>query len=123
MTWGRRIVHMGRGERGSGTVLAVAVVGVISILLVGALTVAGAVLGAHRARAAADLAALAAAASLAWAESTSIACAQAATTARLNGADLTSCAVDGAEAWVTTRATVPFLPWSARGLARAGPPR
>ena len=53
-----------RGESGSATVLTVAAIGVVTVVLTGVLVVAATVRDVHRARAAADLAALAAAGTL-----------------------------------------------------------
>lgn len=111
----------GRDERGSATVPAVAVLGLL--LLVGAaLGAVGALVAAHRgAQSTADLAALAAAEALAEGAD---GCAAASRVARANGGELLSCAPAGREARVVVR--VPGPHW--RGLAtdpeaeaRAGP--
>lgn len=118
MRWSRRHRPGRRSDRGSGTVLALAIasVGVALALLVGGLGLA--VIARHRATAAADLAALAAA----GAEPPS--CAVAADLARRNGARLGECLVapDGS---VTVTVGVSIgLPGAhqAVGRARAGTP-
>lgn len=105
------------GERGSA-----AVSGVVAMLLLIVLTTVGAQIGAavvarHRVTGAADLAALAAAGSLA--EGDEKACEQAEHVARANRASLATCAVSGWEVVVEVSATTPFGPVSAR--SRAGP--
>lgn len=115
-----------RRERGSGTVLMLAVVAVVLVLTIGAVAVGSAVLAAHRARSAADLAALAAAGTLAQGRSASSACAVAGAMAARNSADLVGCAAtaDGSVVVHTTAGVVvglPGQPRSARALARAGP--
>lgn len=105
------------GERGSA-----AVSGVVAMLLLIVLTTVGAQIGAavvarHRVTGAADLAALAAAGSLA--EGDEKACEQAERVARANRASLATCAVSGWEVVVEVSATTPFGPVSAR--SRAGP--
>ncbi|MET9320822.1 Rv3654c family TadE-like protein [Streptomyces sp. NPDC003038] len=84
----------------------------------GVLLLGQAVVARHRAAAAADLAALAAAAT--WAHGPETACATARRVARAQAAALTACRVEGEVAEVTARAaTGPFTP----GIrARAGPP-
>jgi len=105
------------GERGSA-----AVSGVVAMLLLIVLTTVGAQIGAavvarHRVTGAADLAALAAAGSLA--EGDEKACEQAERVVRANRASLATCAVSGWEVVVEVSATTPFGPVSAR--SRAGP--
>ncbi|HEY6743795.1 MAG TPA: Rv3654c family TadE-like protein [Lapillicoccus sp.] len=110
-------------DRGSGTVAAVGVAGVLLAMTVGALLVVSAVVAAHRAQAAADLGALAAAAAMARGESSSAACARGATVAARNGAVLASCraATDlSVEVLVEVRATAPRV-GSAAARSRAGP--
>lgn len=111
----------GRDEHGGVTLFAVACLG--TLLLVGAgLGVVAAMLVAHRsAQSAADLAALAGAASLAEGAD---GCAAARLIASANGGRLEQCAVDGREVTVTVRVTGPrWLGQTAdlRGRARAGP--
>jgi secretion/DNA translocation related TadE-like protein len=115
-----------RWERGAGTVLVVGAVGAVVVLLVGALVVAAAVRDLHRARSAADLAALAAAVPVASAGSPD--CGAAARVAAVQGARLLTCRSlpDGTVLVdVTVRWPVPAgwadLPANAIGRARAGP--
>ncbi|HET6937490.1 MAG TPA: Rv3654c family TadE-like protein [Nocardioides sp.] len=108
-------------ERGSATLFAVAVVGVL-VLVGAALGVAGAMVHAHRvAQSAADLAALAGARSRAEGGD---ACAAASTIAGANDATLDSCAVDGFD--VRVQVTVAGPHWLGQhhdlsAQARAGP--
>lgn len=106
-------------DRGSATVWAVVVVTVLSAVFGGVLLLGQAVVARHRAAAAADLAALAAAAT--WAHGPEAACATALRVARAQGAGLTACRVRGEVAEVTASpATGPFTPAVS---ARAGPPQ
>ena len=111
----------GRGERGSATLFAVAVIGLL--VLVGAgLGVVGAMVHAHRvAQSAADLAALAGAAAAGRGGDP---CAVAGSIAGANGASLDSCAVEGLD--VRLQVTVPGPRWLGQrhdlsAQARAGP--
>lgn len=115
-----------RGERGSGTIAAVGAAGVILICLTGGLALASAVHASHRARAVADLAALAAASALQRGAPPTAACAQALQVARSNDAGLRGCAVrDDLSAVVEVSAVValamPGLPAEATARSRAGP--
>jgi secretion/DNA translocation related TadE-like protein len=74
-----------------------AVIAVVLMLTVSGLTVASAVLASHRARAAADLAALAGAGVLIRGEPAGTACQRAARVAIVNHAKLQSCTAAGAE--------------------------
>lgn len=113
MTW--------RSERGSATLFAVAVVGLL-VLVGAALGVVGAMVHAHRvAQSAADLAALAGAQSRARGGD---ACSAAATVAEANGATVDSCVVDGLD--VRLQVTVAGPHWLGQrhdlsAQARAGP--
>lgn len=113
-----------RGERGAATVLVVGAVASLVVVLAGALAVAGVVRDVHRARAAADLSALAAAVPLTSGGSAD--CATAAQVATANDAVLASCAVDARGAVVVSaavplRAAVRRLGWEhAVASARAG---
>ena len=115
-----------RGERGSGTVLALAATGALLILLVAGLALASAVAATHRARAGADLAALAAASAVQAGATSSQACQRAAAVSASNAARQSECAVQ-ADGSVTVGVTAPVgLPWpgtpsGARATARAGP--
>ena len=115
------------GEEGSGTVLGVAAIGVLLLVLVGGLGLASAVVAGHRARAAADLAALAAAGAIQSGAGDGQACGRAATVAGANAAQATRCVVqaDGSVAVEATAAVGLVLPGiggpRARATARAGP--
>ncbi|WP_374775106.1 flp pilus-assembly TadE/G-like family protein [Streptomyces sp. NBC_01310] len=106
-------------DRGSATVWAALVATVLGAVFGGVLLLGQAVVARHRAAAAADLAALAAAAT--WAHGPPTACAAALRVARAQGAALAGCQVEGEVAEVTARvAAGPFTP---AVRARAGPPR
>lgn len=112
---------MRRDERGSATLVAIAMVGVLLFLAAGYATVAGIVEAHRRAQAAADLAALAGAAGLQRGDDP---CATAARVARANTARLARCEQQGREVLVEVETTGPsalgrlFEP---QGRARAGP--
>lgn len=110
-------------ERGSGTVLALALVMVLCLLTASGTVLLSAVVASHRARAAADLAALAAAGP--WVEGVSLdsACARATRVAAANGATLRSCAASGESLVVAVgvRPGIGLVP-AAEARARAGPP-
>ncbi len=78
-------------SRGSATVLVLGAVAVLLVTMVGGLHVVSAVVAAHRAQSAADLAALAAAAALVAGESSPTACGRGAAVAAGNGGHLTGC--------------------------------
>jgi secretion/DNA translocation related TadE-like protein len=78
-------------ERGSGTVLAVGLIGVIATLLVAGLLVAAVAIAGQRARTAADLAALAAAGAAVTGGDVAASCRVAQELAARNGAVLTAC--------------------------------
>lgn len=112
----------GRGERGAATVLVVAMAGLL--LLVGAACgVVGAIVVAHRtAQAAADLAALAGAGTLA--DRSGAPCTVAGEVATANGAALATCVVEGDDVVVEVTVTGPRWLGQDRdltGRARAGP--
>ncbi|MGY1843204.1 Rv3654c family TadE-like protein [Modestobacter sp. SYSU DS0875] len=113
----------GEGERGSATVWVVALAGLLAALGVAAVLVGAAVVARHRATAAADLAALAAAG--AAVQGDPAACTVAGGVAAANGAAVTSCTVGaGAVVEVHVRVPVRLGPLGvvdARGRARAGP--
>ena len=107
------------GDRGSGTVLVLAVVGALAVLLTTALLALAAMQARGRAQTAADLGAIAGAASF------SDRCATAGRVVTANGAALTDCAVEGTH--VRVRAAV-AVSWGgrptglvARAAAHAGP--
>ena len=133
MTAGARAAH-GRhcrpdtavaGERGSASVLTVAVVMALVLVGSGALLLAGTVRDVHRARAAADLAALAAAAPTRGGGR--LDCASASTVASANGAAVVRCRQSGDGSAVVAVAVVRrsttawgWLPSVVRARARAG---
>lgn len=104
---------MSRGDRGSATVWALAVMGVLLALFATGLLVAHAVVLRHRAGAAADLAALAAADHAL--DGRARACTLAAEIARAQGARLVACAVTGEVADVVADVA------GTRVRSRAGP--
>ncbi|MEV7832458.1 Rv3654c family TadE-like protein [Streptomyces subrutilus] len=105
-------------DRGSATVWAALVATVLGAVFGGVLLLGQAVVARHRAAAAADLAALAAAAT--WAHGPERACAAALRVARAQDAALDACRLSGEVAEVTAHpATGPFAP---EIRARAGPP-
>ena len=116
----RRDGRDGRDDRGSGTVLVLGLIGVVALLMVVVMALGGAAVARHRAEAAADLAALAAA---------DAGCDRAAAVAVADGGVMAACGSlqDGS---YIVRVTVPLtlaarlLPASARpsavGVARAG---
>jgi len=111
------------GERGSATVWTVALAGVLALVGVAVVLVGAAVVARHRAGAAADLAALAAAGAAVQGDPR--ACAVAGELAAANAATLDSCAV-GAGAVVELYVHVPVRlgplgVLDARARARAGP--
>ena len=110
-----------RCERGSATLFAVAVIGML-VLAGAALGVVGAMVHAHRvAQSAADLAALAGAGSAARGED---ACAAAATIAAANGATVDQCSVAGLDVSLQVTVTGPHWLGQRHDLtaqARAGP--
>ncbi|NYG06597.1 secretion/DNA translocation related TadE-like protein [Phycicoccus badiiscoriae] len=116
-----------RGEDGTVTVVVVAVMGLALTLLLGGLALASAVIATHRARAAADLAALAAAQALQAGAAPREACAVGASIMGRNGARAQRCLV-AADGSVTVSATTTAgfaLPGMPPGIttatARAGP--
>jgi secretion/DNA translocation related TadE-like protein len=114
-----------RDQRGSGTVLMAAIMAVVVALGAAATIVAGYLVGHHRARSAADLAALSGAAAYAQGED---ACAEARSAARRNGARTTRCdrVGDPVDFVVTVRVVVevpvrsPGLPRRVEAEAHAG---
>lgn len=115
-----------RDDRGSASLLMVGVMAVVVVLASASLVVAGYLVGHHRARAAADLAALGAATTF---QQGADGCAVARRTARHNGARMTRCDRVGDEvAFVVTvevavavATPVPGLPTSIVARAHAGP--
>src|SRR5450759_5375169 len=84
-------------DRGSTTVVMLGVIGAVFLLTISGLVLASAVLASHRARAAADLAALAAAGVLMRSEPTGAACAAGAQVAMANHARLRQCIASATE--------------------------
>ena len=113
------------GERGSATVLMAAVMGVVVTLGAAAMVIAGYLVGHHRARSAADLAALSGAAAHARGDD---ACDHARRIAPQNRAEVAACTRvgDDIDFVITVRTTVPVrsrlpgLPRSVEGEAHAG---
>lgn len=113
------------GERGSASVLMAGVMGVLVLLSCAAMVVVGYAIATHRARAAADLAAVSGAAAFGRGED---ACAQARRTAADNGARLVRCEQvgDQVDYVVTVRVAIAVrvrltgLPRQVDSLAHAG---
>lgn len=111
------------GERGSGTVLVLGVIGVLLVLAVGVVALIQAQAAAGRARLAADLAALGGATALNSITAPADPCAVAGGVARANGAALGSCTVAGEDVVVEAAVRVQVLGAgrTATAAARAGP--
>lgn len=115
-------------DAGAGTLLMAGVIGFAGLLVCVTLALGQAVITRHRAGAAADLAALAAAAILTEGAAGTSACAQAEVVARLNAGTLVACAVEpGGDVTVRVRigianALLSGLP-PATVASRAGPAR
>lgn len=92
-----------RGDRGSGSLLMMGVCGVLLTLLAGAMVLVSAVHASTRARAAADLAALAAADLVLNAAPGEVPCARAERLAAANGAELIGCSPGQDDVVVTVR--------------------
>ena len=109
------------------TVAVLAVLGAFALFLLGGACVASAVSSAHRARAAADLGALAGAAALEAGTTSRAACDRAADLLRRNGARLTGCTVGSDGSLLVTgeaRIGLPLPvggPDTAKARSRAGP--
>ena len=108
------------GERGSGTVLVVLSVAALLAMTVGGLAVVQAVVASHRARVAADLGALAGATARQLGVESP--CARAGSVAKVNGAHLLSCRVDGPDVEIAVTVDVSAWPLGATARSRAGPP-
>jgi secretion/DNA translocation related TadE-like protein len=109
-------------EHGAATLTAVAALAVLIAVTGGLIHVGAAVVARHRAQAAADLAALAAAGRIAAGAQS--ACAQAAFVTQAMGATLTDCALDGLEVVINVEAAIGLATWHfgpAHAAARAGP--
>jgi secretion/DNA translocation related TadE-like protein len=113
-------------ERGSATALMIGIMGVVVALSGAALVIAGYAVGFHRARAAADLSALSAAAAFQQGREP---CAQAALTAKQNGARVDRCSQVGdavdfvvtVRVLVVARTRIPNMPRMVAAEAHAGP--
>jgi secretion/DNA translocation related TadE-like protein len=118
--------RIARSDRGGASVLMVGMLGVVVALSSVALVIAGYAVGYRRARAAADLSALSAAAAFQQGRD---ACAQAVLTARQNGARVDRCSQigDAIDFVVTVRVSLPArdrfpqLPRTVAAEAHAGP--
>jgi secretion/DNA translocation related TadE-like protein len=111
-----------RPEGGSATLVAVAMMAVLLALTVAGVYVGSALIARHRAQAAADLSALAAAGHLA--DGSTAACTHAVSLARAMHTTVTHCAVQDLDVIVTVDAAVAlgrFGVGPARATARAGP--
>jgi secretion/DNA translocation related TadE-like protein len=109
-------------ERGSATLISVAMMAVLLAITLGGSVVGSAVIARHRAQAAADLAALAAAGRIASGPQS--ACAWATSVAKANGAKATGCTVEELDVVVTVEVAVALSRIgmaSASAAARAGP--
>ncbi|MDR2564787.1 MAG: hypothetical protein LBC97_01765 [Bifidobacteriaceae bacterium] len=113
-------------DRGSGTVLAVGLVGALAAAALALATVAGALIARERAVTAADLAALGGAQALIDGQDLAAACQASGQVAQLMGADQTECVrAPPDRLTVTCRLTVQLPPFGTRSAvasAQAGPP-
>lgn len=112
-----------RRDQGSGTVLVLAAMAVVFAATIGALMVLSAVLASHRAHSAADLAALAAAETLAKGADQGSACEVGMRLAAVNGASLVGCRAGPdltVEVSVSVPASMPQI-GVATARSRAGP--
>jgi secretion/DNA translocation related TadE-like protein len=109
-------------ERGSATVVMLGMVAAVLMLTVSGLLLASAVLASHRARAAADLAALAAAGLLIRGAPAGAACESAAQVAALNHARVDQCLASGTEVRIVVAVTAGVKGLGvATARSRAGP--
>jgi secretion/DNA translocation related TadE-like protein len=110
------------GERGSATVVAVAMIAVLLAMSLGFMAIGSAVVARHRAQAGADLAALAAAGRLANGGDT--ACSWASSVAARMQSHVSACRVDELDVVVAVDVPVRLGRWgmgTAHAAARAGP--
>ncbi len=91
----RVTARWGEGDRGSGTVLGLAAIGVIITALMALLMVGSAMLARQQAQSAADLGAVAGAQKLKEGKSIDVVCAQARDFVDANGASVDECTVSG----------------------------
>ncbi|MGC1208008.1 MAG: Rv3654c family TadE-like protein [Ornithinimicrobium sp.] len=120
------------GDRGSGTVLGLATMGVLLSVLLGLGLLGGAVIARQQAQNAADLGAVAGAQTLKTGGDAHAACARAAELVEANGGQLDDCSVSGSlgQAWAADggphitlrvhRAVASFPRWVAKVSANAG---
>lgn len=117
------VMRSGGRERGSGTVLALAAIGVLCAVLLAGLAIGSALLASAQARTAADLAAVAGAQQLVFAAGDGAVCARAQGIVHANDAVMTSCAVvetdEGPAVTVQVKASAGVL-GQATATARAG---
>jgi secretion/DNA translocation related TadE-like protein len=114
-----------RDERGSGTFLMVGIMAVLLFVSLGGICIAGYLVAGHRARSAADLAALSGAAAFARGQD---ACSAARGNARANGAEVVDCSQVGdaidfvvtVQVEISVKITVPGLPTKIGAIAYAG---
>lgn len=110
----------GRGQQGRATVVVLGFIVVAWVIGIGAVSVGRAVLAAHRATAAADLAALAGAGSAVYGAAPAQSCRAAAAVASANGAVLRECQVLAAsEVRVVVAVVLPTRPFT-NGLVPSG---
>ena len=117
-----RSLSPSRRERGSASIVAAFMMALLLAVTVGAVHVGAAVIARHRAQAAADLSALAAAGMMPVGLAAT--CEKAAVVAAAMGTAVTACTADALDVAVTVDAPVPLSRWgvgSARAVARAGP--
>ncbi|MGI5221885.1 Rv3654c family TadE-like protein [Nocardia sp. CA-290969] len=118
---GRQFGHL-RGDNGSATVIACFAVAALIALTVLVTQIGGVVVARHRAQAAADLSALAAAAGLR--DGAEAGCTAAESLGRRMRAAITRCEVEGWDVLIEVEEKVPVGPFGARrirAIARAGP--
>lgn len=117
-----RRLRLAGDERGSASLVAVALITLLVTVTVAGVQVGSAVVARHRAQAAADLAALSGAAAIAG--GARAACAHAGSIARTMRATVVDCSVDGLDLVVSVEVPLELKPWTvgpARASARAGP--
>lgn len=110
------------GDHGSATVIAVAMLALLMSIVLGIMVFGAAVVGRHRAQAAADLAALAAAGRLA--SGSAAACALASSVAGAMRSTVTTCRVERLDVVIGVDVRVELGRWgvgTARAQARSGP--
>lgn len=102
-------ITRGGRERGSGSVLAIALVGIVSAVLVAALSIAAVAIAGQQARTAADLAALAGAGLAIQGGDEASVCEVASSTAADNRAELSSCRLERTAADPAAGAELPVV--------------